>query len=176
MSLTVDGIPIFSRELDDPLAAEQVGAVAWGSGRQFRGLDVDAMKPRAFVVMQFGEGFDDLYDELIRPVGAAAGLEVVRADEIHQPGMIIQDIVRGLMEASIVIAEISPENPNVFYELGYAHALDKPTILLARRDTTLPFDVSPYRTIFYDDTIAGKRQVERLLGRHLDAILGRPTG
>ena len=49
----------------------------------------------------------------------------------------------------------SPVNANVFYELGYAHALNKPTILLANRLTEeLPFDISGYRVIFYDDRLA----------------------
>ena len=63
-------------------------------------------------------------------------------------------------------------NANVFYELGFAHALDKPTILLANRgDTELPFDVSSYRVIFYDDNIGGKRDVEETLRKHLHEVL-----
>jgi hypothetical protein len=70
-----------------------------------------------------------------------------------------------------VIAEITPPNPNVFYELGYAHALDKPTILLAERSSKLPFDVSGYRCIMYDNSIKGKSGLETLLRNHLLAIL-----
>jgi nucleoside 2-deoxyribosyltransferase len=70
-----------------------------------------------------------------------------------------------------VIAEITPVNRNVFYELGYAQALGKPTVLLAERGKQLPFDVSGYRLLMYDNTIAGKRQVEDGLKKHLRAIL-----
>jgi hypothetical protein len=77
-------------------------------------------------------------------------------------------------QAHAVVAEISTPNPNVFYELGYAHALRKPAILLFRRQEgeAMPFDVSGYRAIFYDDTIGGKKGVERSLEQHLKAILG----
>jgi nucleoside 2-deoxyribosyltransferase len=62
------------------------------------------------------------------------------------------------------------------YELGYAHALQKPTILLANRQIEkLPFDISGYRVIFYDDTIGGKRGIEGLLERYLEDIR-RGTG
>jgi hypothetical protein len=62
----------------------------------------------------------------------------------------------------------------VFYEVGYAHAIAKPTVLLAQTDTPLPFDVSGFRVIFYTDSIAGKRIVERELRLHLQSILGEP--
>jgi hypothetical protein len=75
--------------------------------------------------------------------------------------------------ADIVIAEITPLNANVFYELGDAHALKKTTILLARGDAALPFDIQSFRVVFYNDSIGGKVEVERNLRKHLDAIAGR---
>jgi nucleoside 2-deoxyribosyltransferase len=59
----------------------------------------------------------------------------------------------------------------VYYEVGYAHALKKPTILIAESPTQLPFDVSPFRTLFYENSIAGKAKVESGLKQHLEAIL-----
>jgi hypothetical protein len=72
------------------------------------------------------------------------------------------------------VAEITTHNPNVFYELGYAHALRKPALLLVRRQEgeTMPFDIRGYRAIFYDDSIGGKKTVERNLKQHLRAIRG----
>ena len=58
-----------------------------------------------------------------------------------------------------------------FYEVGYAHALCNPTILLAEKGTRLPFDVSPFRTLFYENSIAGKRVFEEGLRRHVGASL-----
>ena len=64
-------------------------------------------------------------------------------------------------ESEFVIAEITPVNANVYYELGFAHAINKPTILLADRAIDkLPFDVSPFRVLFYENTIGGKRLFE----------------
>ena len=70
----------------------------------------------------------------------------------------------------MLIAEITAPNQNVFYEIGYAHALNKPTILLAQRGKDLPFDIRSYRVIFYDDSI-GKPLIEKTLREHLQAIL-----
>lgn len=105
------------------------------------------------------------------PEGEVHGLDVVRIDEMAGPGIIGEDIERQIAEAKIVIAEITAPNQNVFDELGYAHALNKPTILLAQRGKELPFDIRSYRVIFGDDSIGGEPALERNLEKHLDAIL-----
>jgi hypothetical protein len=180
LDFTVDGVPIFGTHLPHPLRGEQVGALATGAGVKFAQVHVaERVLPRAFVVMSFRSALQDLYDEVIVPVCAESGLEAVRADEFRHPGVILQDIIRGLQEAAVVVAEISADetqsfNANVFYELGYAHATGKPTILLARSGTDLPFDISGYRVILYDDSIGGKPAVERELRAHLQNILGVP--
>jgi nucleoside 2-deoxyribosyltransferase len=124
--------------------------------------------------MQFGEPFDSLYNEVIKQVALDMGFEPFRADDVFRPGVIIQDIIRSIVASDVIIAEVTPENPNVFFELGYAHAIDKPTVLLAERPTEsskpLPFDIRGFRVIFYDDTIRGKREVESMLRQHLTNI------
>jgi len=128
-------------------------------------------KPKAFVVMQFTEEYNELYNEVIKPVCEDYGLECERADDYYTTNMIIEDIVTSITSASVVIAEITPDNPNVFYEVGYSHAINKPTILLCdKKRTKLPFDLSSFRTLFYDNTIAGKTQVERKLRKYLQTI------
>ena len=136
-----------------------------------RNFAMKTQAPRAFVVMQFSDEFDALYNDVIRPTCEKFGFEVVRADDIYKSGLIIEDITRSIQEASVVIADITPNNPNVFYEVGYAHGIKKPTILLSeRRREALPFDVSGFRTLFYDNTIGGKSEVETRLTKHLQSM------
>lgn len=175
LEFTVDAVPIFGAQLPQPLTGEQIGALAVGAGVRFDDVEAVRLLPRAFVVMAFESPFDDLYAEVVRPVCDEVGLEPVRADELRYPGVILHDIIAGLIGSTVVIAEITPANPNVFYELGYAHGIGQPTILLARKGTELPFDVSGYRVIFYDDSIGGKPAVERELRFHLQNILGVPV-
>ncbi len=132
---------------------------------------IKSQKPQAFVVMQFSEDFNDLYQEVIKPVCESFGYECKRADEYFTNGSILQDIIQSIKDSSIIIADITPNNPNVFYELGYAHAIAKPTILLSdKKRDKLPFDISGFRTLFYDNTIAGKSAVENKLREHLHNI------
>jgi nucleoside 2-deoxyribosyltransferase len=119
--------------------------------------------------MEYREPFDTFYQKVIKPQ-AESDFEVVRIDEKTGPGVIFQDMQREIAQADVVIAEITHSNPNVFYELGYAHALGKPTILLAQRGVDLPFDIRSFRVVFYDDSIGGKSRVEEDLSKHLEAI------
>ena len=171
LRMLVDDVPVLQHLLAQPLEGKQIGLIAAGNAPiSFSDIEVKANRPRAFVAMQFSEPFDTFHREVILPQAEAAGFQVVRIDEKDGPGVIFQDMQREIEQAEIVIAEISPANTNVFYELGYAHALGKPTILLARRGSDLPFDIRSYRVVFYNDTIGGKPEVERSLRKHLDSI------
>ncbi|MCC6923099.1 MAG: hypothetical protein IT525_08545 [Nitrosomonas sp.] len=127
--------------------------------------------PTAFVVMQFSQPFNELYTQVIKPICNEFGIEVMREDEAFGPGLIIGDIERKINQSKLIIAEITPSNPNVYYEVGYAHALNKPTILIAEKGTKFPFDISPFRILLYENSINGKAKVEEALKGHLKAIL-----
>jgi hypothetical protein len=170
----VDEVPILQHLLSHPLEGRQVGLIATGNHEvSFSQFAYKGSRPKAFVVMQFAEPYDTFYKEVIQKQAEVAGFDVFRIDEKAGPGVIFQDIQREIEQAEVVIAEITPANPNVFYEVGYAHALGKPTILLAQRGAQLPFDIRSFRVVFYNDTIGGKAEVERNLSKHLEAIAGR---
>ena len=139
---------------------------------QISKIEIQAGSPTAFSIMKFEKDFDELYQNVIAPVCKEYGYNSVRADECYTSSAIIQDIIREISNASLIIADITMDNPNVFYELGYAHALGKPTILLADKNKRahLPFDVSGYRTIFYENTIGGKKEIEKMLRRFVENI------
>jgi hypothetical protein len=173
LRVLVDSVPVIEYLLSSPLEGRQVGLIAAGNQRvDFSGFAVHTGRPKAFVVMQFAEPYDTFYKEVIQQRATSAGFDVIRIDEKAGPSVIFQDIQREIEDSDVVIAEITPTNPNVLYELGYAHALKKPTILLAQRGAELPFDIRSFRVVFYNDTIGGKAEVERNLQIHLEAIKG----
>ena len=173
ITLKVDGIRVLNHILSEPLERDQVGLLALGvEPVSFGPVEISTQALSAFVFMQFTSPFNELYEDVIQPVCADLGIEAYRASDIYRPGIILQDITQGLAESNVIVAEIAPANPNVFYELGYSHALNKPVILLAERDTELPFDVGGYRVIFYEDAIRGKSNLEAELRRHLSNIFG----
>lgn len=150
-----------------------IGLLLQGEGRvKVRNLKVEKKDPVCFVVMQFTDEYNTLYSEVIKPTCEAYGYSVVRADEYYNSGLIIDDITKSIRESALIIADITPDNPNVFYEVGFAHGIGKPTILLSdRKREKLPFDLSGFRTLFYDNSIGGKSIVEERLRKHLEAII-----
>lgn len=103
----------------------------------------------AFVMMPFSQDFDDVYQSLIREPLISAGYEVSRSDDFQNQTNILRDIVHSIVECNLVVADLTSANPNVYYELGIAHTLHKPVVLLAQDLSAVPFDLRSYRIINY---------------------------
>jgi len=103
--------------------------------------------------MPFDSGFDDTYELGVKQSCIDAGAYCERVDEqfFHEP--ILDRIYNQISKADVVIADMTGRNPNVFYEVGYAHALGKTTILLTQDANDIPFDLKPYPHIIYDKKI-----------------------
>jgi hypothetical protein len=84
--------------------------------------------------------------------GGELGYKVKRADEDADPGMIGDRVISDIIQAELVVADLTDLNPNVLYELGIRHSTQKPTIHVAKAGTLLPFDTVAHRTIFIDLT------------------------
>lgn len=101
-----------------------------------------------FVLMPFHPEYDEVYST-IKDTIDSMGLRCSRGDDIHITSNILQHILQELWRSRLVIADISGRNPNVYYELGIAHALGKPVLLLAQNTEDLPFDISALRILIY---------------------------
>lgn len=113
-------------------------------------VQLDNLTNTCFVIMPFSAVFDAVYANVIRPAIEATGLSSVRADQIYSKPQIMADIWKALRSSRIVIAELSDKNANVFYELGLAHAIGKPVIIITRNEQDVPFDLKALRYLFYD--------------------------
>lgn len=178
LELYVNGIKVMSSAIPFLVNRTQVGVLVRSRGKvTISGFNTDYKRLAVFIVSQFGGDYDVLYDEVIKPVCKKLDYDPIRGDEVASCSMILSDIITSIQNSTVIIADITPDNPNVFYEIGYAHALNKPTILLCDKAlrSGLPFDVSGFRTIFYDNSIGGKRKVEEKLEIYLQNI-GNPIG
>lgn len=121
----------------------------------------------AFVVMPFVEPWSDqVYAYIGRAVDALDGrLIATRADEIAKPGRITDQIIDAIGAADVVIADITGRNPNVFWELGFAHAVGRPCALLMQRGDSAPFDIYDHRRVDYETppTAEDERRLTGLL-------------
>jgi len=93
---------------------------------------------------------DEKYELVFEPILNEIKFSVTRSDKVATPGSISREIVQNLIDADLVIADVTDENPNVFYELAIRNAIKKPVIIFQRPDQTLPFDIYDKRAISID--------------------------
>jgi hypothetical protein len=108
-----------------------------------------APKPFVFVLMPVDSGFKDVYELGIKPACIDAGAHPERVDEQIFQDSIIGRIYNNIAKADIIVADMTGRNPNVFYEVGYAHALNKLVVLLTKDAKDIPFDLQDYPHIVY---------------------------
>lgn len=105
---------------------------------------------------------DQILRHIIKPACQECGYAAIRADEIDNSGMISTQILERILNDGIVIADLTDQNPNVFYELAVRHAVRKPFIQIIAEGQNIPFDVQGIRTIELDhqdlDSAASARE------------------
>jgi hypothetical protein len=103
-----------------------------------------------FVMMPFRAWFDRYYQEIYIPAIREAGFEPKRADELFTTGSVVEQIWEQIEKSKLLLADLSGTNPNVFYELGLAHAARKPVVFTSAQVDDVPFDLRHLRVIIYD--------------------------
>jgi hypothetical protein len=106
-------------------------------------------KPRIFVAMPFAEEINDVYDYGIKGAVNDAGFMCERADLSTFTGDILDWVKRRIETSTLVIADLTGANPNVYLEVGYAWGAGVPTILIVRDSKELKFDVQGQRCLVY---------------------------
>jgi nucleoside 2-deoxyribosyltransferase len=124
----------------------------------------------AFVIMPFDQRFLDVYKFGIQFACNELKIQCERVDEQKFSDRILDRIYMQIHMADVVIAELSEMNPNVYYELGYAHALNKNVIMLTNKAEDIPFDLKHHRHIVYDSITNLKDRLIDELKWHLKQI------
>ena len=136
--------------------------------RRWPGADIRVDYPQAFVIMPFSQPWSDaVYQQMIQPAVEAAGLACVRGDNPVRVGDLMQTVWDAILVSGVMIAEVSALNPNVFYELGLAHALGKDTFILKQKGSTVPADFGGAHYYEYDlnDLAAGQAMLQAELAQ-----------
>lgn len=130
------------------------------------GINIDDYKViphTVFCLMPFNRNYDKLYTN-IRLICENNDIECQRSDEVVEPGFILKQILELILQSQLILAVIDGRNPNVFYEIGIAHALGKTVILLAE-DTKANkvYDISYNRMILYSSMLDLKKKLGNAL-------------
>lgn len=129
-----------------------------------------------FVIMPFKAPLDEVYLDVIKPAIEThpVSLRCIRADEIYTTGTVLGGIWEEIQKARLIISDLTNRNPNVFYELGLAHTIQKPVILLAQNIDDIPFDLRYLRYILYEFTPRGAEKLRSQLVATVQNVLSQP--
>lgn len=146
------------RDTAGPETSERIRAAGYSS----------ASKAHVFVAMPFSEDMEDVYHYGIRNAVKSAGLLCERADLSSFTGDVIAWVRERIRTASLVVADLTGANPNVYLEVGFAWGCGIPTVLLAREASELRFDTRGQRCLTYSKI----KELEETLAKELNSLRG----
>lgn len=125
----------------------------------------------AFILMRMDKDYIEGEDicNTIKEVCNSFGIVAERADDIEHSDKITDVILDKIKTSEFIIADLSGDKPNVYYEIGYAHALNKRPILYRNLDSTLHFDLAGHNVPSYRN----HTELKRLLKKRFEALTGK---
>ena len=130
-----------------------------------------AAKPFVFTLMPFHETFNDIWNFGIKKTCEDAGAYCERVDEQIFEERMLDRIYNQINKADIIVADMKGKNPNVFYEVGYDHALNKKVLLIIQDEHDIPFDLKHHPFIIYKNSISN---LKKALAIKLDYFISNP--
>ena len=132
---------------------------------RFNKIKFTTRENHCFYLGPFSEPFDTIYTDHVVKAVISEDFTIERADEIFGTQPIIEDIWEGINSASIIVADVTGRNPNVMYEVGMAHTIGKPVVIITQKIDDVPFDLKHYRCLIYEYTPRGINKLEEKLAR-----------
>jgi len=164
-NVKAQNIAEFRREFG--YAAEEIFISAAMRQRQAR--PANRAKKRVFVIMPFTKEMDDVFVLGISWVAKRLDAVAQRSTDFMHNGDVIAEVKRAIREYDVIIGDTTGGNPNVCYEVGFAHALDRPTVLVCREGEKLPFDIQGMSHILYANILELRENLEPRLRAALRA-------
>lgn len=133
-----------------------------------------AVTGTCFVMMPFASKFDEVFSVIKEAVESdEVHLECKRGDDFLKPH-ILETILMSIARSEYIIADLTDQNPNVFYELGIAHCIKnmKNLVLITQDMKFVPFDLRQYRCIVYEQSISGASKLKRDIANTLRENIG----
>jgi len=131
--------------------------------------------PFAFVLMPFADEYKSLYENVIKATVERLGFACRRADDFFEAKPIMDDVCAGIDNAVFNIADFSGKNPNVFYEVGLAHATQRSTLLISQSIDCVPEYLRQVRHILYDNSLPGGRKLQKDLETAIQRLTSEDT-
>lgn len=136
----------------------------------FRTKNLKQDNNACFYLGPFREPFNTIYKDHVVPPFKRAGMTISRADEIFSTDVVIEDVWKGVISSAFIIADVSGRNPNVMYEIGMAHTVGRPVLMISQSSDDIPFDLRHRRCVIYEYTPRGCKKLEDDLARAIEFL------
>jgi hypothetical protein len=174
MTLFHNDVPILNA-IDNTYFSGFCGLRTNRTEARFENVDIQAVRPKCFVIMPFDAELDFVY-RVVRQTVEQHDMDCLRADERFISEPIIEDVRSQIAGADIVVVDFTNRNPNVYFEAGLADAWKKKWIVLAQSTNDLAFDVQHIRTIIYSNKMGADSKLRESLEQALKAAMGAAGG
>jgi hypothetical protein len=174
MTLFHNDVPILNA-IDNTYFSGFCGLRTNRTEARFENVDIQAVRPKCFVIMPFDAELDYVY-RVVRETVEHHNMDCLRADERFISEPIIEDVKSQIAGADFVVADFTNRNPNVYFEAGLADAWKKKWIVLAQSTNDLAFDVQHIRTIIYSNKMGADSKLRESLEQALKATMGAAGG
>jgi len=126
-----------------------------------------------FMVMPFISDLFPIYEDHVKKVVSNLGYRIKRGDDFFTSNEIMKDIWLCIVGSNAIIADCTNRNPNVFYEIGVAHSIGRPVILITQNEEDVPFDLRAIRYIKYEYTPRGMKYFESRLEATIAEVMSK---
>lgn len=140
---------------------DEINIEKLGLKPRFTKLSFELKRGACIYLCPFVEPFNTIYSDHVKPAVESVKHSIIRVDEIFGTGPIIDDIWNSIASSEFVLADVTGRNPNVMYEIGMAHTIGKPVIIITQKLEDVPFDLKHQRCIVYEYTPRGCKELER---------------
>jgi len=140
---------------------------------RFKTLRFQIRQDHCFYLCPFKEPFNTIFIDHVCKAAETAGFTIERADDVFGTEPIIDDIWQAINSSEVVIADVTGRNSNVMYEIGMAHTVGRPVIIITQTMDDVPFDLKHYRCIVYEFTPRGCSSLEEKITGTLRFIKGK---
>lgn len=179
ISVEVDDMSIIKNFNFGKKSDGYIGFGTYNASVEFSDCNIQCYKEKkCFIVMPFDQKRNFLYDYAIKPAlerHPEFVFNFIRADESLTVGKISDEINEAIKDSDVIIADITENNRNVFYELGYAHAYSRKAILLIEEvkgeKLNIPFDIQDFRCHTYSFSKEGFEKIQKRINKLLSNIL-----
>ena len=148
-----DELSKVAKDVTEEFYREAIIFIENGQYKELRKQILEQEKGRhSFFVCPFeNPDVDHNYEYVIKPTIKQYHFDIQRADEISHTGTITEVIISAINRSRFIVADLTEEKPNCYYEVGYAHSIGKPVIIIAKEGTTRHFDLSAHKWTYWSD-------------------------